>query len=248
VPILVILNIVFALAMGIHAVRTDRTMPWLLIILLVPFLGSLIYFITQVVPELRHSRAARQVGTGLQDTIDPDRDYRMRLREVKEVGSADAKAGLARECLKRGMAEEAIRLYREAATGAHRDDAVLLSGLAEAQFHAGSYGEVVRTLDHLRSTNPDLNAPDAHLLYARALEAGGNTERAWEEYHALAGYYPGEEAKVRYALFLQKQGEVDQARKLFTAVVDGVNGASKRYFRAQKDWYDVARRNLGDRD
>ncbi len=57
-------------------------------------------------------------------------------------------------------------------------------------------------LDTLRETNPDFNSPDAHLTYAQALEAQGKDAEAAEEYEELVKYYPGEEARFRYAMLL----------------------------------------------
>ena len=45
-------------------------------------------------------------------------------------------------------------------------------------------------------------------------------------------------------LLLQKSGRVAEARTLFEQVVRSVERASKLYWRAERDWYEVARRNL----
>ena len=73
-----------------------------------------------------------------------------------------------------------------------------------------------------------------------------DSERALFEYEALAGYYPGEEARCRLALLLQKTGQVAEARAVFGEVVRSIDKASKTYFRSQRDWYEVARRNLSE--
>ena len=72
------------------------------------------------------------------------------------------------------------------------------------------------------------------------------TARALFEYEALSGYYPGEEARCRQALLLQKIGQVAEAKAVFSDIVSSVDKASKTYFRSQRDWYEVARRNLGE--
>ena len=64
------------------------------------------------------------------------------------------------------------------------------------------------------------------------------------EYAALAGYYPGEEPRCRLALLLQKTGRVAEARTLFQEVLHSVERASRLYYRTERDWYEVARRNL----
>ena len=82
------------------------------------------------------------------------------------------------------------------------------------------------------------------MLYARAREGLGELDLAAVEYESLTGYYPGEEARCRYGLLLQRQGQVDEARAVFESVVASVETAPKPYFRAQRDWYQVAKSNL----
>ena len=88
-------------------------------------------------------------------------------------------------------------------------------GLALAQFALKDYAGACATLDRLRAAHPDLDCPDGHLLYARSKEHQSEIEQALIEYAALAGYYPGEEARCRLALLLQKTGRVAEAKTLF---------------------------------
>ena len=60
----------------------------------------------------------------------------------------------------------------------------------------------------------------------------------------LLVHLPGEEARCRYGLLLQRLGQVDEARAMFEAVITSVETAPKTYFRAQRDWYQVAKSNL----
>ena len=53
-----------------------------------------------------------------------------------------------------------------------------------------------------------LTGLDRKGLYARALEESGRTDEALYEYQAVANYYPGAEARVRYGLLLDKAGQV----------------------------------------
>jgi hypothetical protein len=46
----------------------------------------------------------------------------------------------------------------------------------------------------LINKNPDFRSADGHLLYARTLEALGETLKAEEEYQALSSYYAGPQA------------------------------------------------------
>ena len=63
------------------------------------------------------------------------------------------------------------------------------------------------TLERLIESNPDFKSADGHLLYARSLENLALLDDAIKEYEILSRSYPGEEARVRYGLLLQKTGQ-----------------------------------------
>src|SRR5215510_6180843 len=155
----------------IHAIKTGRTQPWLMVIVFLPLIGSLIYLFMELIPDVMTTRQAHSVKRGIQNVTDPNHEYRARKREVEMVGSADAKRGLAEEYMRRGMYTDAADLFRSALSGMHTDDPVLLYGLARAKFAQGDVAGAQETLDTLQSTNPGYVSNDAHLLYARALEA-----------------------------------------------------------------------------
>jgi hypothetical protein len=82
------------------------------------------------------------------------------------------------------------------------------------------------------------------LLYARALEAEGNVEKALEEFAALSEYYPGAEAGVRYAKLLKGAGQRPLAQQTLKALLDRAKYAPSHYRKAQREWLDEAHREL----
>jgi hypothetical protein len=239
-----------ALAFGLqllclaHVVRTGRSRQWLFIILALPLAGCLIYLFLEILPDLGRSRAARQAVQGIGAVIDPERELRELTERVAEVDTVENRTALAEECLRRGRPDDAKRLFETCLTGVHATDHGLMLGLARAQFALEDYPGACATLDRLRACHPDLSCPEGHLLYARSKELEGNAAQALIEYAALVGYHPGQEPRCRLALLLQKTGRVAEARAMFQDVVRAVERAGKLYYRTERDWYEVARRNL----
>jgi hypothetical protein len=228
----------------VHVMRTGRRCQWLFVILALPLVGCLAYLFLEILPDLRHSRAARQAVRDIGAVIDPERDLREMAKRLAGSDTVENRAALADECLRRGRAADAKRLFQNCLTGVHATDHAFMLGLARARFALEDYAGACETLDRLRAAHPDLSCPAGHLLYARSKEQQGETEQALIEYAALVEYYPGEEARCRLALLLQKTGRVAEARTLFQQVARSVEQASKLYYRAERDWYEVARRNL----
>jgi len=56
--------------------------------------------------------------------------------------------------------------------------------------------------------------------------------------------YPGEEARARFGLLLKRQGEHARARRVFQEILDRSDVAPRYYQREQRDWIEVAKREL----
>jgi hypothetical protein len=239
-----VLYIVIAVGLAVHAMKTGRPFWWLYILLFVPFFGSLAYIAIEIVPAMFQTRGAQRVRSDIGTMLDPNKDWRERLRQAELVDSVDAKRALAEECEKRGLWEDAIRLYKAAASGVFADDPAVLAGLARAQLGSGDAQGCLETLHKLQEVQPNLRNQEAHLLLARALETTGLTAEALQEYEAVSRYYAGFEARSRYALLLLKQGRAQQARDLFQEVVRASRARPVVVTPADKEWIRVAKTNL----
>ncbi|MGE0120948.1 MAG: tetratricopeptide repeat protein [Dongiaceae bacterium] len=244
-PILAIAGYAVQLLCIVHVVRTGRPYYWIYILLFAPGLGGLAYAIAELLPDLLGMREARQTAAKVRRAIDPEREYRALADQLDTADTAENRKALAEESLRLGRFGEAITLYRSALAGVHKDDPNIMHGLARAYFAAGDFANCGRTLDELRAANPTFQSGEAHLLYARSLEGAGRIDAALAEYEAVSAYFAGAEARCRYALLLMRAGRTSQARQLFAEIVRAVDKAGKPFRRDQREWYDVAKRNLG---
>jgi len=238
------LEILLQIALAIHAYRTGRMNPWLWIILFLPGIGSLLYLILEVAPELLSGRTANKMKRGLVATVDPGRDYRALAREVEIAPTVHNRLRLADECIRLGRTEEASTLYEQSATGLHAADPAVLGGLARARFATGDLEGARAALDALRAENPDWRAADVQLLYARIMEGQGQTQEALAALRALAATYPGEEARCRYAELLVRVGQDNAARAEYREIIRRVDLQGRVYRKQQQAWYDAARRGV----
>ncbi len=238
---LMILSVIVQIALIVHAVRTGRSPYWVFILLLAPGIGSLAYFIIELLPELTGTHRARRAYRGIKKTLNPGADLRQRQRQQQLSGSVDAARHLAREFIASGNFAAAIEHYEQALTGLYEDDPDLLLGLAKAQFGNKDYQQSKQTLNRLIEKNPDFKSPEGHLLYARAAEHCGDLVLAENEYKAVAAYYAGAEAKVRYAALLERVDKNDDALEVYEDIVNIAELAPRHYRKAQKRWISQAR-------
>lgn len=237
------LSLVIQIALIAHVLRTGRPYYWIFIIL-IPGIGALAYIIAELLPDFLDSIQGRRAMRGVKKTLDPTGDLRQREREYRMSGSVDATRHLADELIENGQYGEAISHYEEALTGLYERDPDLLLGLATAQFANEQFEDARATLEQLIEYNPDYKSADGHLIYARAVEACGDDEKALEEFAAVAAYYAGDEARLRYGLLLEKLGQPDKALDEYREIVKAAELAPRHFRRAQREWIAEAKHGI----
>jgi hypothetical protein len=240
-----IIFLVIQVLLIIHVVRTGREMWWILVLLFLPGIGSLIYLIIEVLPSLGGNVTARRTARTFGRMIDPTRELREARLEYERNRSVGTTTRLAEALVRNGKPDEAIEICKQARTGVFEDDPTILLTLGSAYFAKGAYAETIEALDRLRQTSPKFHSPDGHLLYARALEAAGESQRALEEYEAVSRYYPGAEARVRYAQLHKRMGHDGVAREMLQRILDDARLAPRHFRVAQREWIDLAKHELG---
>ena len=216
--LLAIVSLVIQALLIIHCIKTGRNQIWIWVLALLSFAGIIAYVAAELIPDLVRSRTTQNTVRGVKKALDPEANLRRYESEARLAGgNVASQQRYAEELIKQGKPAEAIAIYRGALKGLYENDTNLLLGLARAQFDSGAAADARATLDALIAAQPQFKSHEGHLLYARALEAEGNTVRALEEFKVLAGYYPGAEAAVRYAELLRREQQVDEARQVLRA-------------------------------
>ena len=237
------LSLIIQIACAIHAIRSGREMYWLYIIMFLPGVGCAIYFFTQILPEMQNDYTVRKAGNRLLKAIDPERELRRRKDELDIADTVENRVKLADECIEAGLHSEAIPLLQHCLNNGHDDPDIFLK-LAQAQFGSGQHQACINTLDRLIKENPNLRSHEGHLLYARSLEALGNTAQALEEYQALTASFPGEEARWHYAELLLSLGQTDKAQQVLQEMLLRTKRAPKYYRHKEQEWVKHAEQAL----
>lgn len=222
-----------------HALRTGRGARWIMIIILAPVIGCLLYYFMEVFPNSREDRALRKHVRDVARALNPDGELKRRTEEVTVSASVDNRAKLADECLEKGMFDEAIRLYEGCLEGPHANDARILFACARARFYNGEARLAEEILARLEKAHPKFRRDEAHLLHARVLEELGETQRALALYEELRSRYVGFEARYRYGLMLKRLGRGSEADALFAAIT---SSARRTAVESEQEWVKLAAR------
>jgi hypothetical protein len=238
--ILLLLNITLVY----HAAKTGRLQPWAFIILMVPGIGALAYIAVELVPEWLSGPGARQARMRVAKRLDPEKLYRELSDRLDATDTIANRAALAAECLRIERFGEAERHYDHILRLPMGEDPAYALGKAKAEYASNRPAEVIATLDELQKRWPDFHSAEGHLLYARALAEVGRIEEALEEFHAVVAYFPGAEAKVRYALLLKLVGRTAEAKVIFAELMIQMKRAPKYLREAQDEWLSIAEKQL----
>ena len=250
---------VINLALVYHVFRTGRSPLWLAALGLLSLSGFVVgglailanfalcaaYVFFAILPDMWTSAPARRLADNVVNAADPGRGFREKQRQVVLVGSVDAKRALAEECIKMGRFADAVELYEGAMAGPlGASDPTLLKGLARAKMLSGDGAAAEALFLQLKQVDPNASDADAELDYARALALQGKNDAAVRQFENVVPRYPGEEARCRFALLLQRLGQEQRAQLLFREVLDSVKGAPSYYRRRQAEWIRIAKQNL----
>tara|TARA_R110000868_G_scaffold56323_1_gene174339 strand:+ start:470 stop:1204 length:735 start_codon:yes stop_codon:yes gene_type:complete len=240
-PILMGAHILLALCCAVHALRSGRQMYWLFILFAFPMFGSAVYIIAEILPEMAGSQGARKAGKAARQALDPTREVRAALDQLEITRTPGNLKRAAEALLETGKADEALRLMTEVASGAFADDPAMMFALARCQYANELYPQALDQLDRLRQAHPQLRLPDGHLLYARTLEASGRQDEALDAYAGVSEYFPGPEARARWALLLEQAGRGEEARERWAEITLNARHAPKFARRINRKWIEMAR-------
>jgi hypothetical protein len=236
--------VLFAMvALCVHVVRTHQQMYWLWIIIMVPGLGALVYFIAVVLPELMGGTTARRMGAAALGALDPGRAYREAKAAYDDTPTVQNSMKLAEAACGMDRWAEAEGLYATAARGLYADDPALLLGRAHALVELNRPAEALVSLDQLQTQGG--RPPQADLLRARAEHALGHTAAADKAYAVAVERLPGLEALARQAVFLAQTGRKDEAQDLLNEINKRLPKTQAHFRVIARHWRDFAAAGMG---
>jgi hypothetical protein len=242
-PIVAVLTLLIQACVIYHVFKTGRPYWWAFVILAVPLLGCLIYYLVEVFPNSREHRAVRKTARQVAQAMAPDAEFVRRIEEVEICGSVENKAALGEECLGRGMTAEALRLYEQCLTGPYAKDPKLRFGLVQACLADKQWKRALEAADALAREQPEFRPGEIALFRARALEGSGAIDAARDAYERLLSNFVGLEARYRYAMLLQSIGSAEQARAQLEAILEHARKFRIRH-EEEQEWVAAARRGL----
>ena len=239
-----LLTYVPAILLCWHCVRTGRDQYWLWNVLMFPGIGSVVYIVLNILPEIYGGKTARNVAKAARETLDPHREYREAKQACEDTPTVRNQSRLAAAAMVMGHFAEAEALYRTAAQGVHAEDPVLLLGLANALLELKQPADALAVLEKLGQDEAHGRTPSAALSLGRAYEALGRLAEADDAYQWAADRMPGYEALGRYAGFMARHGRADEARAMVADMDRRMEKLKGNFRKEAQMWRDHAAASL----
>ena len=244
-PLFTILIWLVQLALIIHVFKTGRNKMWVMMLLFMPMIGGIAYFVIEVLPDFSGSIAGQRAFRNVKQTLNPGADLRQHEAAWNQSPNVDNGRRYARSLLDMGKSDEAGEIIEQALKGLFATEPTLLLLKAQLLFESGRTAETVTTLELLQEHNPDFRSAEGHLLYAQALQTEGQIDQAVKEYSAVSGYFPGVEARYRLALCLAIAGNESASQTELNSIVNDAKLAPPHFRKSQKIWLDAVKKELG---
>ena len=238
------LSLLIAIVAIVHVIKTGRSQLWIMVLLELPGLSAIAYFVVEVMPEFAGGRSGQRAKQTLSNTLTPNRSLEEAKREYSISNSVENACNLADIHAEKGNFAAAAELYAETLIGLNEHNPDILHKYAHTCFQMEKYPETRELLDRCIEQNPDYKNQDAHLLYAKTLHVIGETDKAAEEYETLITYFSGPEPAYHYGLLLKSQGSSSEAKAMFASIVDKSSQSPDHYRRLHREWIELARNEL----
>lgn len=203
----------------IHSYRRGTLNRWIWLIVFIPIIGSLIYIYSEVLSNRRSNFIPNKPRMDIGAVLNPGAKIKKLEEQLSFTDTFANKVKLADAYLAAGQTDKAVDLYKSSLTGAFVENEYVLGQLIIAYYEQERYGDVIPLAKRLYKL-PQFARSKAHLLYAMSLENMGLADLAEAEFKLMKGRYSYFEQRYQYGLFLMRQGRDQDARQIFSDMLD----------------------------
>lgn len=129
---------IFQLLLIIHMIKRNKPFVWLWLIVFLPYIGGIVYFIMEVLPELIHSQSVSNMGSAIDGRFYPNKKIEDLEHLVKRQGTISNIVQLADAYSEAGNYEKAVELYKSCLQGPYEHDGEIQFKIVNSLFRAGN--------------------------------------------------------------------------------------------------------------
>jgi len=199
---------------------------WFWVILFIPFVGCLLYFITQVLSKKDFNNAQKN----LSNVFNPTKKITDLEKRFKFSDTFENQVALADAYLEAEQYSMAIENYEASLSGTFENDFYATSKLQEAYYHSSRFDESIACAEKI-TEHDRFKKTDACFLYGLALEKTGKPELAEKYLKVSDAPYCKYQERIVLGEFYIRNEKPDQAKQVLQEVVKESERMSKQNYR-----------------
>ncbi|MEO1516506.1 MAG: hypothetical protein AAFV95_15885 [Bacteroidota bacterium] len=227
----------------VHAIRNSRDRMWVYILIFLPLVGALAYFILEIIPEL--GRKGEVVETAV-NAFDPGHKIRSLEANLRLSETHANRERLADAYQEAGQYEKAIMQYRKCLYGMFADDPVLLQKLMKAYFYADEYEKAIEIGEQVKEFKGRFPQEASQLIFAHSLKKAGLLQAAKEEFQKTFDHFQSLEACYFLGVMSREEGDLQRAAEAFRRVLQEGQDLPRQLLRPYRKWMHRSQEALNE--
>jgi hypothetical protein len=233
--------LILAIICIIHIVKTGKDRVWIYVVVFIPVIGSVAYFVTEILPSLFSGRKTREIARSFSNSVFGDKKIKDLESLVKLADTYQNKYALAEAHLAVKNYDKAIEIFLSCRTGIYSDDPHLLQVIAHTYTLIGDWVNARQYFEKVVTTN-QLDKK-YRVMYALSLVSTGENGKPEEIFRELEKE-SNIEGTYEYAKFLEKTGKPELAKKKYEYIVFIASTIPRFVFRENKKWIELSKEAL----
>ncbi len=224
---------IFQLLLIIHMIKRNKPFVWLWLIVFLPYIGGIVYFIMEVLPELIHSQSVSNMGTALDGRFRPNRKIENLEHLVKRQGTITNIVQLADAYSEAGNYEKAVELYKSCLQGPYEHDGEIQFKIVNSLFRAGNIPFAQEALKIFKERNEISNQEQAIIEilvnqdFAKLQDIFDNTSNFEVGYNLVKHY-------IEIDDFEKAESVVEEMKEIRSEYPMYKSGQNARWFKLSK--------------
>ncbi|MCG8571497.1 MAG: PLDc N-terminal domain-containing protein [Spirochaetes bacterium] len=230
----------------IHIIKNQKNLAWIFLIIFIPLLGCLVYFILEIVPHIGETVS----NEDLQDKIIRKVVPQWKIKKLEEnydfSETMHNRQLLIDAYIENSDFDKALSHLLDCMDGYYIKDEHLVYQTCFVLFKLQQYEEALKYLDKLRDLNSDFeNQFQYNLLYTQIIENIQSPDKVIQEYQRLTSHFSTKlELHYRFAKFLKLQDQKEQANHILTEMIKQKPYLKKHKFSDNIKWIRLAEREI----
>ena len=207
------IHVVIAVFFAIHALKTGRPFFWLWILFVFPFLGSIVYFVAEYLPQSRLPHQANRLGQRALFIFQPNKLLNVAKEKYEHVPSVENAVNYSEILIAKNRAKEAIVILEQKLNGFVENDPAFLEQLAMAYLQDEQVTKVFNITAQIKTINADYKPEHIALMRALSYHLLNDQDHAKQEF-LIATRSKGIVYLAEYALWAVQTQQIDLVHQI----------------------------------